>query len=81
MIYDIALLRLETYFSSASDFPSSVGTVCLPTMSMPKNQRLIATGWGGTDDQGISGTQSPDLKEVTHHEIKKSSSSIKLMQN
>ena len=61
MIYDIALLRLETYFSSASDFPSSVGTVCLPTMSMPKNQRLIATGWGGTDDQT---TQSPDLKEV-----------------
>ena len=32
-------------------------------MSMPENQRLTATGWGGTDDQT---TQSPDLKEVLH---------------
>ena len=62
LVNDIGLLRLETYFSSASDFPSSVGTICLATKSMPDNKRLTVTGWGGTDDQA---TQSPDLKDVS----------------
>ena len=32
-------------------------------MSMPENERLTATGWGGYDDLA---TQSIDLKEVLH---------------
>ena len=46
-----------------SDWLSTVGTICLSTMSMPENEWLTATGWGGTDDLG---TQSIDLKVVLH---------------
>ena len=61
LIHDIGLLRLSRYISSASNFPSSVGTICLPTIPMPENEELTATGWGGTNNQL---TQSPELKEV-----------------
>ena len=60
---DIALLRLSEYIRSATDFPSSVGTICLPKKSIPENEQLMATGWGGINNQG---TQAPDLKEVSH---------------
>ena len=60
---DIALLRMAQYWSDARDFPSSVGTICLTTMKMPQNERITATGWGGTDAEV---TQSTELKEVLH---------------
>ena len=58
---DLALLRMSTYFTSTSDFPPSVGTICLPTQTFPNSETLTALGWGGTDAQT---TQSELLKEV-----------------
>ena len=52
---------MAQFFPDARDFPPSVGTICLATMTMPQNERLTATGWGGTD---AATTQSPNLKEV-----------------
>ena len=59
--YDIALLRMSSYFLDARYFPPSVGTICLTTRTMPQNEKLTAIGWGGTDAET---TQSPNLKEV-----------------
>ena len=59
---DVGLLRMETlYWYSETSFPSTVGTICLASRSMPNNERVITTGWGGTDGQG---QQSQWLKEV-----------------
>ena len=58
---DIALLRMSSYFASASDFPSSVGTICLPTVTFPNSETLTALGWGGINEEV---TQSQSLKEV-----------------
>ena len=61
---DIALLRMSTYFASASDFPSSVGTICLPTEKFPNYETMTALGWGGTD---ADVSQSDLLKEASIH--------------
>lgn len=59
---DIALLRMKDYWSDAiTDFPSSVGTACLPTQRMPIGEWVTAVGWGGTD---AAQTQSTELKEA-----------------
>ena len=63
---DIALLRMRTYFASTSDFPSLVGTICLPTETFPNSETLTALGWGGTD---AAVTQSQLLKEVCTKEV------------
>ena len=52
---------MANYWSDAGDFPSTVGTACLPTNTMPTSERLTATGWGGTN---AAGSQSFNLKEV-----------------
>ena len=52
---------MKNYWADAGDFPSTVGTVCLPTNTIPNSERLTATGWGGTD---AAVTQSINLKEV-----------------
>ena len=57
-VNDIGLLRMKTYLTN---LPSTVGTVCLPTMSMPVSEVITAIGWGGTNGQE---TQSSSLKEV-----------------
>ena len=52
---------MSTYFASTSEFPSSVGTICLPSETFPDSETLTALGWGGTD---AAVTQSELLKEV-----------------
>ena len=52
---------MTSYWRDAGDFPSSVGTICLPTRRMPIGERVTATGWGGTN---AAETQSTELKEV-----------------
>ena len=49
------------YWGDARDFPSTVGTVCLPTRKMPLSEWSTVTGWGGTD---FEASQSILLKEV-----------------
>ena len=65
---DIALLRMSSYFASASDFPSSVGTICLPTKKFPNYETMTALGWGGTD---ADVSQSDLLKEASIRKFNK----------
>ena len=57
-VNDIGLLRMKTYKTT---FPPSVGTICLPSMSIPDSEVITALGWGGTNSRG---KQSSTLKEV-----------------
>ena len=66
MMNDIALLRMSSFFASASDFPSSVGTICLPTEKFPNYETMTALGWGGTD---ADVSQSDLLKEASIHKF------------
>ena len=58
---DIAILKLNTGYGNADGFPSSVGTVCLPSQPMPYSEVTTVLGWGGTN---ANHDQSPVLKEV-----------------
>ena len=58
---DVGLLRLESTWSSENSFPSTVGTICLASRSIP-NQQVMTMGWGGMN---AAGTQSQRLKEVS----------------
>ena len=60
---DVALVRMESYWSSENDFPSTVGTICLASRSMPNNERVMTMGWGGMN---AAGHQSQWLKEVKY---------------
>ena len=58
-VNDIGLLRMKTY---QTNFSPSVGTICLPTTSIPDSDEVItALGWGGIN---LWETQSSTLKEV-----------------
>ena len=59
---DIGLLRLESTWSSENRFPSTVGTICLASKSLPHNEWAMTLGWGGMNEKA---EQSMWLKEVT----------------
>ena len=57
---DVALLKLNSGYG-ANQFPSSVGTICLPGQRFPYSEEITVLGWGGMNSNG---DQSSVLKEV-----------------